>query len=201
MNEIGVIPGSTVVETDRAGLVAGYVGQTAIKTSEKIRQALGGVLFIDEAYALARGGQNDFGREAIDTIVKAMEDHRENLIIILAGYSADMENFLNTNEGLRSRFPNLITFPDYSLEELIAIGKSMLKSKGYVLSTGAEQKLIAVLKSKISEKDFGNARGVRNAVEKTERTFSNRLISLQQSGQVLTKEILTTVQPEDLEGI
>ncbi|WP_036043150.1 AAA family ATPase [Leptospira alstonii] len=201
LNEIGVIPGSTVVETDRAGLVAGYVGQTAIKTSEKIRQALGGVLFIDEAYALARGGQNDFGREAIDTIVKAMEDHRENLIIILAGYSADMENFLNTNEGLRSRFPNLITFPDYSLEELIAIGKSMLKSKGYVLSTGAEQKLIAVLKSKISEKDFGNARGVRNAVEKTERTFSNRLISLQQSGQVLTKEILTTVQPEDLEGI
>ncbi|TGL61699.1 AAA family ATPase [Leptospira sarikeiensis] len=201
LNEIGVIPSTTVVETDRSGLVAGYIGQTAIKTSEKIKEALGGVLFIDEAYSLARGDQNDFGREAIDTIVKAMEDHRDNLIIILAGYSADMDRFLDTNEGLRSRFSNVITFPDYSHEELTNIGFSMLKSRGYQISDKAAKTLNSILGVKSKEKDFGNARGVRNLIEKTERACSNRLVNLQKSGKALTKEILTTIQPEDFDGI
>ncbi|TGK12371.1 AAA family ATPase [Leptospira fletcheri] len=201
LNEIGVIPGEKVVETDRSGLVAGFVGQTAIKTGEKIQEALGGVLFIDEAYSLARGDGNDFGKEAIDTIVKAMEDHREDLIVILAGYSADMENFFNANEGLRSRFPNVITFPDYSLSELMEIANSMLKGKGYLLSKEAREALAQTIQLKVLEKNFGNARGIRNIVEKTERKFANRLIALKQTGKDLTEEILITILPEDFAGL
>ena len=101
------------VETDRAGLVAGYVGQTALKTTEKVSEAMNGVLFIDEAYSLAQGGTNDFGREAIDTLVKLMDDNRERLVVILAGYTKNMDDFLQANPGLKSRFPNIIEFPDY----------------------------------------------------------------------------------------
>ena len=126
---MGIIGTKKLVETDRSGLVAGYVGQTAIKTREVIESALNGVLFIDEAYALAQGGDNDFGQEAIDTLVKMMDDNRERLVVILAGYSDDMRNFLNQNAGLESRFPNIIEFEDYSTDELLLIAEKMYEEQ------------------------------------------------------------------------
>ena len=118
---IGVLSKGQLVEVDRSGLVAGYVGQTALKTQEVIKSALGGVLFIDEAYSLSSGGENDFGREAIETILKAMEDHRDDLIVIVAGYTGPMEKFLTSNPGLESRFNKYFFFPDYNGEQLMAI--------------------------------------------------------------------------------
>ncbi len=118
---IGVLEKGQLIEVDRSGLVAGYVGQTALKTQEVIKSALGGVLFIDEAYSLASGGENDFGREAIETILKAMEDHRDELIVVVAGYDGPMEKFINSNPGLQSRFNKYIYFPDYTGRELMAM--------------------------------------------------------------------------------
>ena len=132
--EMGILNTKDVVETDRAGLVAGYVGQTALKTKTVIEQAIGGVLFIDEAYSLVSGAEsNDFGREAIDTLVKDMDDNRDRLVVILAGYSNEMQKFLNMNPGLKSRFPNIIEFPNYSVEELMIITENMLAEKKYKL--------------------------------------------------------------------
>ena len=131
---MNVIQSNKLIETDRSGLVAGYVGQTAIKTREVIETALGGVLFIDEAYALAQGGYNDFGQEAIDTLVKMMDDNRDRLVVILAGYSDDMNKFLDKNAGLHSRFANIIEFPDYSTDELMQIADGFYSEQGYVLS-------------------------------------------------------------------
>ena len=129
---IGVLSSNNFVETDRSGLVAGYVGQTAIKTKEIIESALGGVLFIDEAYALAQDASSGsgFGKEAIDTLVKGMDDNRENLLVILAGYSDDMDNFLDINPGLRSRFANIIEFKDYCTKDLMIICDNLYISKG-----------------------------------------------------------------------
>src|SRR5205807_7601992 len=127
------------VETDRAGLVGGYVGQTALKTQGVVLQALGGVLFVDEAYALAAGDSaNDYGHEAIDTILKMMEDHRDNLIVIVAGYSQPMKAFLESNPGLKSRFARFIDFPVYNPDELCAIFSTMAKGTGYQLTPEAE---------------------------------------------------------------
>ena len=125
--EIGVLSSGHLVEVDRSGLVAGYVGQTAIKTQEKIDEAIGGVLFIDEAYTLVKEQSNDFGQEAIDTLLKAMEDNRRNLIVIVAGYTNEMNKFIESNPGLKSRFNKYIEFPDYSLCELEQIFTNMCK--------------------------------------------------------------------------
>ena len=127
--EMGVLQKGHLVEVERADLVAEYIGQTAQRTREQLRRASGGILFIDEAYSLARGGEKDFGKEAIDTIVKTMEDQRSNLVVILAGYSAPMEDFLETNPGLRSRFPIIIRFPDYTTFELFRIAEQMLQQR------------------------------------------------------------------------
>ena len=125
--EKGVIAEDKLIETSRADLVAGYVGQTAEKTRKVLESALGGILFVDEAYTLASGGQNDFGKEAIDEILKFMEDHRSNIMIIFAGYTNDMEKFLETNPGLRSRIPNKFDFEDYTVDEMVQIGLFSLK--------------------------------------------------------------------------
>src|SRR5690554_7663423 len=127
LREMGILQKGHTVEVERADLVAQYIGQTAQKTREVIKQAQGGLLFIDEAYSLARGGERDFGKEAIDTLVKAVEDHKDELILILAGYRREMEFFLHTNPGLRSRFPLHIDFPDYTPEELERIAHLMLR--------------------------------------------------------------------------
>jgi SpoVK/Ycf46/Vps4 family AAA+-type ATPase len=194
---IGVLRTPKLVETDRAGLVAGYVGQTALKTTEKVQEALDGVLFIDEAYALSQGGPHDFGKEAIDTLVKLMDDNRERLVVILAGYSRDMDAFLKTNPGLKSRFPNIIEFADYSLDELMRIAEGLYSGKGYVLSDEARAKLAAVLGEAMREEAFGNGRYVRNVFERSVNRQALRL----SNDPDLTKEELVVIEADDIERV
>ncbi len=164
---IGALTKGQLIEVDRSGLVAGYVGQTAIKTQEVVTSALGGVLFVDEAYSLASGGENDFGREAIETLLKAMEDHREDLVVIVAGYTGPMEKFLSSNPGLESRFNKYIEFPDYNGEELNAIFHMQCKKNGYELDEEAEAFSKEFFQSLYDGRDenFGNGRDVRNQFE------------------------------------
>ncbi len=193
--EIGVLSKGQLVEVDRSGLVAGYVGQTALKTQEKIQQALGGILFIDEAYALAKEG-NDFGQEAIDTILKAMEDHRRDLVVIVAGYTKPMEEFIESNPGLRSRFNKYIYFPDYTAEELIDIFKLQCKKYSYTLSKEAEWAVTDRLTEMEQNKDehFANARAARNLFEEIITNQASRVAELVEPDD----ETLTTILPEDL---
>lgn len=194
---LGIIPENKVIETDRAGMVAGYVGQTAIKTTEKVKDALGGVLFIDEAYTLSQGGQNDFGKEAIDTLLKLMDDNRENLVVILAGYTKEMKDFLDINPGLSSRFPNVIEFEDYDLDELVEIGIKMFESNGYKVSDDAIDKLILVLDNARGNYKFGNGRYVRNVFE---RAINNQAVRIANSN-TFTKELLVNIEAEDIEQV
>ena len=193
---IGVLSKGQLVEVDRSGLVAGYVGQTALKTQEVIRAALGGVLFIDEAYSLSSGGENDFGREAIETILKAMEDHRNDLIVIVAGYTEPMERFLSSNPGLESRFNKYFFFPDYNGEQLMAIFESKLKKNSYILSDEAREsarKMFDELYENRTE-NFGNGRDVRNCFEDMIVRQANRVAMM----DAPTKDDLMLVLPEDL---
>jgi Cdc6-like AAA superfamily ATPase len=177
---LGLLAKGHLVETDRAGLVAGYIGQTAIKTTGVVNAALGGVLFIDEAYALATGGTADFGQEAIDTLLKLMEDHRNDLIVIVAGYDDRMEAFLESNPGIRSRFSKHIRFPDYTAEELFEIYEHMCEDAQYQLSDDARRKLMTVMAQIWGNRgrNFGNARLVRNLFEDTLRMQANRIAVL-----------------------
>jgi type VII secretion ATPase EccA len=174
--ELGILKRGHLVETDRSGLVAEYVGQTAVKTNKIIDSALDGVLFIDEAYTLI-GGQNDYGMEAIATLLKRMEDDRDRLIVILAGYSKEMEDFINSNPGLRSRFNRYILFPDYTSSELYDIFQLNATKNEYVINEEANQylkkKLDIVVQNK--QKDFGNARYIRNYFELAIEHQANRL--------------------------
>ena len=186
--DLGVLQKGHLVETDRSGLVAEYVGQTAVKTNKIIDKALDGVLFIDEAYALAQGGSEDYGKEAIATLLKRMEDNRDRLVVILAGYTDEIEQFINSNPGLRSRFNRYICFPDYSAEELFEIFLLQTRKNDYELSEEAGDCLKKHFEAKIEQKskDFGNARYVRNLFEKTIEIQANRLASVPQ----LTKEMM-----------
>lgn len=194
---IGVLSKGQLVEVDRSGLVAGYVGQTALKTQEAIKSALGGVLFIDEAYSLSSGGENDFGREAIETILKAMEDHRDDLIVIVAGYDEPMQKFLSSNPGLESRFNKYFYFPDYTGEQLLSIFQTQCKKNSYTLSPAAETAAKALFDRLYQERDdnFGNGRDVRNCFENMIVRQSNRVAAM----DAPTREDLMTVLPEDLE--
>ncbi|MBO7442695.1 MAG: AAA family ATPase [Paludibacteraceae bacterium] len=194
--ELGVLKIGQLVETDRSGLVAEYVGQTAVKTNKIIDSALDGVLFIDEAYSLIGGSQSDYGKEAIATLVKRMEDNRDRLVVILAGYKNEMRRFLDSNPGLQSRFNRIIDFPDYTADELYQIFEINCKKFEYSLSETASIKLKAILNNAILTKDkgFGNGRYVRNLFEKTIENQANRL---SQVGN-LTKEILSIIEEEDL---
>jgi len=194
---MGVISSNKLVETDRAGLVAGYVGQTALKTREVVNSALGGVLFIDEAYALAQGGHNDFGQEAIDTLVKMMDDNRDRLVVILAGYYEDMQKFLNQNAGLKSRFPNVIEFEDYSTEELLHIAKGMYAEQGYVLRDDAVALLKRVFDKGKQQPQFGNGRYVRNIFEKSLNSQAMRLSRT----TTISAEALSTITAEDIREV
>lgn len=179
LKAIGVLSGGQLVEVSRADLVGRYVGHTAPLTNQVINSALGGVLFIDEAYSLYRGKDDSFGLEAIDTLVKGMEDNRDNLIVILAGYSKEMKEFLTSNSGLKSRFPNVINFPDYTGEELLAIAKINAKSKGYVIDEGAEPALLAYFNAvqAVRAADAGNGRLARNVIEEAILNQSRRLVA------------------------
>ena len=185
-----------LVEVDRSGLVAGYVGQTALKTQEAVQKALGGVLFIDEAYALTTRGPQDYGQEAVETLLKAMEDHRDDLIVIVAGYIELMEEFVESNPGLESRFNRFIHFPDYTVEEMMGIFRMRCDKAGYTLAPEAGDELKRILAEKSKDSiGFGNARGVRNLFEKALSRQANRLAAMGQ----LTREQLMEIRAEDLE--
>lgn len=177
MKGMGVLSSGQLIEVTRADLVGKYVGHTAPLTNQVIKSALGGVLFIDEAYSLYRGKEDSFGLEAIDTLVKGIEDHRDNLIVILAGYSKEMEEFLSSNSGLRSRFPNHIEFPDYTAEELVKIAQSIAKSKQYKIDDGCLAALHAYFdaKQKNDAQRSGNGRLARNTVEEAILNQSSRI--------------------------
>ena len=191
---MNVIQTNKLIETDRSGLVAGYVGQTAIKTRAVIESALGGVLFIDEAYALTQGGENDFGQEAIDTLVKMMDDNRDRLVVILAGYSDDMQHFLEANAGLQSRFVNIIEFPDYTTDELLQIADGLYSEQGYVLSEAGRVALRNKLTVAKEDRQFGNGRYVRNVFE---RSLNNQALRLSNVTE-LTREDLTIITETDI---
>ncbi|QUL99518.1 MAG: AAA family ATPase [Candidatus Fermentithermobacillus carboniphilus] len=194
--EAGLLEKGHVVEVERADLVGEYIGHTAQKTREQIRKALGGILFIDEAYSLARGGEKDFGKECIDCIVKGMEDHSRDMVFILAGYPAEIEQFLRTNPGLRSRFPIHLDFPDYSVEELVQIACLMLQKRDYKLSPEAYGVLENIIREKIETETVpSNARMVRNLIEKAIRRQAVRLVregafSRQDLMLITSKELL-----------
>ena len=194
-HSLGILSRGQLVEVDRSGLVAGYVGQTAIKTRKVIDQALGGVLFIDEAYALNGGSENDFGQEAIDTILKAMEDHRDDLVVIVAGYDGLMEDFIHSNPGLESRFNRFLHFDDYSLEEMMGIFEMRCKKACYTLSEEARKPVEEyILQANTNSISFGNARGVRNLFEKILTAQATRLAGM----ETVTKEDLMTILPADV---
>ncbi len=176
--ELHVLPKGHLIEVERADLVGEYIGHTAQKTREQVKKAMGGILFIDEAYSLARGGDKDFGKEAIDTLVKAMEDYKNQFILILAGYRLEMEHFIRSNPGLCSRFPIQIHFPDYNCEELQDIALLMLRERQYRLTPEALEYLSDYLKTKSGEKsvNFSNARLVRNIIERAIRRQALRLV-------------------------
>lgn len=177
--KMNVLSKGHLIEAERADLVGEYIGHTAQKTRDLIKKAIGGILFIDEAYSLGRGGEKDFGKEAIDTLVKHMEDKQHEFILILAGYSREMDYFLTLNPGLHSRFPLVIDFPDYSIEQLMEIGERMLKEKEYTLSHEAEKKLrdhLYWVKTSLNPNSFSNGRYIRNIIEKSIRTQAMRLL-------------------------
>ena len=190
---LGILSKGQLVEVDRSGLVAGYVGQTALKTQKVIEKAMGGVLFIDEAYALNGRSENDFGQEAIDTVLKAMEDHRDDLVVIVAGYTDLMDKFIHSNPGLESRFNRFLLFEDYTADEMFDIFK-MRCGKGYVLAPEAEPLVRDYIAEESADPSFGNARGVRNLFEHILVAQNNRLAKL----DTVTREDLMTITPDDV---
>ena len=197
--ELGVLSKGQVVEVDRADLVAEYVGQTAIKTSKKIQEAMGGILFIDEAYTLAKGDGKDFGQEAIDTLLKAMEDHREDFIVIVAGYPQQMMNFINSNPGLKSRFHKYINFPDYSASEMNQIFLKMCESYEYHLTDDAKEEVKETIKwiDRNKRENFANARTIRNLFETIIVNQANRLAESKEESADLTEIRKEDIEPDN----
>lgn len=194
---VGVLSKGHLVEVDRSGLVAGYVGQTALKTSEVIKKALGGILFIDEAYALtSKEGTSDFGQEAVETLLKAMEDYRDDFVVIVAGYPGLMEQFINSNPGLQSRFNRYYYFEDYTGEQLMEIFRQMCRKNDYALTPEAEEYAKGFFDDLYASRgeNFGNARDVRNFFENVIAVHANRISTMHSP----TKEDLTLFTKDDL---
>jgi Cdc6-like AAA superfamily ATPase len=197
---LGVVQRGHLVETDRSGLVAGYVGQTAPLVTQRFDDADEGVLLIDEAYALVRGGERDFGREAIDTIVKLIEDRRDRIVVIMAGYPEEMDELISANPGLRSRFPKAIHFPDYSTDELLAIIDSIAEHGGYRLDDGARTAARRWLDAVPRDRGFGNGRTARNLFEHAVATQATRLAAVDQPTDAQLTDLLAEDIPAPGEG-
>ncbi|MDP8937898.1 MAG: AAA family ATPase [Actinomycetota bacterium] len=193
---LGVVEKGQLVETDRAGLVAGYVGQTAIKVKDVFTSAVGGVLLIDEAHALSRGRESDFGHEAIDMIVKLMEDHRDDVVVVVAGYPDEMADFLDANPGLRSRFPKTIFFDDYSNDELQRIFDGMCERSHYRPTAEARERVLAHVAGRPRDRGFGNARLVRNLFEAAVARQASRVVDLPE----VSDDALVTLDAADIPG-
>lgn len=198
---LGILKKGHLVEKDRAGLVAGYIGQTALKTDEVIQKALDGVLFIDEAYSLVpeNDNGNDFGQEAVDTLLKRMEDYRDRLVVIVAGYGDEMLEFINSNPGLKSRFTRYFHFDHYLPEELLAIYEIFVQKNHYELTPAAKEKLLSLLNLLYDKKDkrFGNGRVVRNLFDRTIQNQSNRIIPILSDNI----KVLTTIEEQDIPAL
>lgn len=192
---LGVVSKGQLVETDRSGMVAGYMGQTALKTAQVIKKAKGGVLFIDEAYALSsEDGSNDYGKEAIDTLVKGMEDYRDDLVVIVAGYVDEMKQFIAMNPGLRSRFNKYINFENYSANEMLDIFKLSCEKTKFILSAEAEEAALTYFEQNQDDPTFGNARGVRNFFDKVVTNQATRILTFQNPSE----EEFRTLNKEDI---
>ena len=198
LSGLGVLSKGQLIEAERADLVGEYIGHTAQKTRALIQKAMGVILFIDEAYSLGRGGDKDFGKEAIDVLVKGMEDYRNDFVLVLAGYRREMEYFMRINPGFHSRFPIQITFPDYSISELMDIAVMMATERHYRFSPQARQVMQAYLTEQFVRQanNFSNARLVRNLLEKAIRRQALRLSKLTEP----TREELLTIEAVDLGG-
>lgn len=194
--DLGILQKGHLVEVQRSDLVAEYVGQTAIKTNKVIDSALDGVLFIDEAYTLSAGGANDYGQEAINTLLKRMEDDRDRLVVILAGYSNEIKHFINSNPGLESRFNRYIHFEDYSAKELMDIFMSNLRKAQYGITRDAVNAVYQIICNKVANKEatFGNGRYVRNLTERIVQNQANRLSTMRRP----SKEQLVMIEVEDV---
>ncbi|MGR6760242.1 AAA family ATPase [Paenibacillus sp. T2-29] len=196
LNRMGILSKGHLIEVERADLVGEYIGHTAQKTRDLVKKAMGGILFIDEAYSLARGGEKDFGKEAIDCLVKVMEDRSDDLIIILAGYPIEMEMFLQTNTGLPSRFPIQLYFQDYTVDELMLIAVKMAVEKDYNITGDAMAKLREIIQNEVETKaNFSNARYVRNVIEKAIRHQAVRLMN---KPSKINKQNLMDIIPRDI---
>jgi len=197
---LGILERGHLIECDRKSLVAGYVGQTAIKTSELIDKAMGGGLFIDEAYSLVKGGNADFGREAIETLLKKMEDHRGELMVIVAGYPQEMSVFIEANPGLMSRFDKQFTFKDYSAEELLLIAKMMLDKEELRLDEEAEKHLVLYIDRLIEGKHkyFGNARTMRKIINEAMKRQNLRMADVPNENRDWM--LIHTLTKDDVEG-
>lgn len=193
---LGIVKKGQYVEVKRGDLVAGYVGQTALKTQEVINRAQGGVLFIDEAYMLASGSSNDYGQEAIDTLLKEMEDRRDQFVVVVAGYDNLMQNFIESNPGLKSRFKHYLRFTDYTGEQLMEIFLSLCKKNQYNLSQGAQRMLVEYFDELYEHRDknFGNGRDVRNLFETIVTKQSVRVAGLSNPDN----HTITEIREEDL---
>ncbi|MFN6082586.1 MAG: AAA family ATPase, partial [Bacteroidota bacterium] len=196
---LGILERGNLVECDRQGLVGGYVGQTALKTTEMLNKAMGGVLFIDEAYALSEGGENDYGKEAIETILKRMEDNRGDFVVIVAGYTDNMRRFLESNPGLRSRFDREFHFEDYTSQQLFEIALHMLDNNSITADEKSKAHLLSYLDflHKTRNKFFGNARNVRKVIEEAIKNQHLRLAKLDPSER--NTEMIHQLKFEDVE--
>lgn len=194
---LSILTGGQLIETDRSGLVAEYVGQTAAKVNKVVDTALNGILFIDEAYSLAGNTTQDYGKEAIATLVKRMEDDRDKLVVIAAGYTQEMKDFIDSNPGLRSRFNRYIEFPDYTPDELFSIFVSFCVKADYLPTPAASRRLKEIFTEAYQNRDrsFGNGRYVRNIFEKVLEAQANRIAGIGK----MTREVLTGIEEEDVE--
>ena len=194
---LGYIRKGHLITVTRDDLVGQYIGHTAPKTKEVLKRAMGGVLFIDEAYYLYKpDNERDYGAEAIEILLQVMENQRDDLVIIFAGYNDRMDSFYESNPGLSSRVANHVDFPDYSPEELLIIGKIMLQEQQYRLTPESEKVLLDYIKLRMTQPHFANARSVRNAIDRGRMRQANRMFAA--GDRVLTKSDLVTIQPEDI---
>ncbi|MEX1164726.1 MAG: AAA family ATPase [Nitriliruptor sp.] len=195
---MGLVERGHLVETDREGLVAGYVGQTATRVKERFEEADGGVLLVDEAYSLARGGERDFGREAIDAVVKLAEDRRDRIVVILTGYPVEMADLVASNPGMASRFPRTLHFPDYSDEELLEIAELLAEAGAYRLTAGARNALCARFDEAERDRGFGNGRFARNLVEASIDRQASRIAASVREGRSPDASALSQIRAEDV---
>lgn len=194
---LGYIKKGHLLTVTRDDLVGQYIGHTAPKTKEVLKQALGGVLFIDEAYYLYKpDNERDYGAEAIEILLQVMENQRQDLVVIFAGYKDRMDKFYESNPGLSSRVTNHVDFPDYTSEELLAIAKLMLQEQQYQLSPDADRVLLEYINRRMTQPHFANARSIRNAIDRSRMRQANRIFA--QTGKVLTKSDLVTIESEDI---